>query len=68
MSSKKAIAEFLQSYEISGAKKLRELQSTQSFSGILKINTDRVYVDQKDGRRALEHLKKLRASSAVKAK
>lgn len=68
MSNQKAITEFLRSYEKSGAKKLRELQSTQSFSGTLKINTDRVYVDQKDGRRALEHLKKLRGSSVAKVK
>jgi hypothetical protein len=58
MNRKKKI-EDLRVYEDRVAQELREAQSVQTFGGTLKINLDRVYVDQKDGRRALDELRRL---------
>jgi hypothetical protein len=66
--NEKNVAEFLGSYEKAVVKKLRELQATQSFGGSLKINTDRVFVEKKDGLRALEHLRQMSSGRLVKAK
>lgn len=41
-------------------KKLKSLQSTQSFDGTLRVNLSRVFVGRKDGLRAMEGLKKLK--------
>jgi hypothetical protein len=66
--SEKGVAKFLSSYEKTAVKKLRELQATQSFGGTLKIRPDRVFVDKKDGLRALEHLRQLSTGPFAKAK
>nr|WP_298124956.1 hypothetical protein [uncultured Pseudoxanthomonas sp.] len=49
-------------------KRLRELQSTQTFDGTLRIKLDKVFVDKKDGQRALEHLRQMSSSRLLKAK
>ncbi|MEI2456921.1 hypothetical protein [Lysobacter firmicutimachus] len=55
----KNLANFLSSYEKSATKMLRELQSSQSFGGTLKIDVGRVVVGKRDGLRALEKLKQI---------
>ena len=65
--AEKNITAFLKNYEKSAVKRLRELQATQSFDGTLKVRSDRVYIDKKDGRRALEHLRTLNFRRLAKA-
>lgn len=43
-------------------RKLKSEQSTQSFDGTVRVNLDRVFVARKDGLRALEGLKRLKAA------
>lgn len=57
--NEKKLASFLASYEKSATNKLRELQSSQSFSGTLKIDVERVFVNKRDGLRALENLRQI---------
>jgi hypothetical protein len=64
----KNVASFLNGYEKAAAKKLRELQTTQSFGGALKINLDRVFIDRKDGLRALDQLRQINPDRLAKAK
>lgn len=54
--------------EKSVGKRLREMQSTQTFDGTLRIKLDRVFVDKKDGQRALEHLRQMSSGRLLKVK
>jgi hypothetical protein len=37
---------------------LRSRQTTQSFSGALRVDPDKVFINERDGRRAIESLRK----------
>ncbi|WP_372016639.1 hypothetical protein [Pseudoxanthomonas sp. 10H] len=67
MSNKKKLEYILRAYEAEAEKLLKEAQSVQTFGGTLKVDLDRVYVDQKDGRRALELLRSLKPERFAKA-
>lgn len=61
-------ATLVRDVEKSVGKRLRELQSTQTFDGTLRIKLDKVFVDKKDGQRALEHLRQMNSGRLLKAK
>lgn len=52
-----SLAELVDGAERSVAKRLRAASTKQSFSGTLKVETDKIYVGKKDGMRALESLR-----------
>lgn len=54
--------------ERSIVKRLRDLQSTQTFGGTLRIELSKVYVDRKSGLRALDSLRHIHSDQLLKAK
>jgi len=62
------IERYISKLERNAEKELRELQSTQSFSGTLRIKLDRVFVDKVDGKRALDQLRHLASERVIKVK
>lgn len=61
--STKTLREALRKLEEAAASELRSRQATQSFSGALKVNSNRVFIDSRDGRLALERLRRIGHSS-----
>lgn len=61
------MSNLLKTYKKTAMVQLMDQQATQSFSGTLKIKLDRVFVDKKDGRRALKDLRDLRSERLPKA-
>lgn len=64
----KTPTESVRDVERSIVKRLRDLQSTQTFAGTLRIDLNKVYVDRKSGLRALDSLRHIRSDRLLKAK
>ncbi len=54
------IDSFVSGVEESVAKRYRDIHTTQSFNGTLRVKLDSVYVNKSDGERAIAHLRKLK--------
>ena len=62
MKKKLSLSEIASSAEKSVAKKQRDMHVIQTFSGTLRVETSKVYINKKDGQRALEYLRQLKVA------
>lgn len=60
--TKEPVDAFASKVERSVAKRFRDIHTTQSFDGTLRVKVESVYVGKKDGERALAHLRELQAN------
>lgn len=64
MTKTPSLEELLSGAERSVAKRSRAASAKQSFSGVLRVQIDKIYVGKKDGLRALDFLRHAQAAEA----
>ena len=63
MATKRSTDVLVRDVEREVATKFRDANTTQSFNGTLRVKLDGVYVNKREGQRALENLRQLKLAS-----